>query len=53
VANFHLGAANAVSNFHLGSANAVPTCSEKYKCFVVVSSKISPFCHRFYSGCKI
>jgi hypothetical protein len=23
-------------------------------CFVVaISGKISPFCHRFYSGCKI
>ena len=37
------------SNCQFVAANAVPTCSEKYKCFVVAIS----FCHRFYSGCKI
>ena len=42
------------SNCQFVTANAVPTCSEKYKCIVVaISGKISPFCHRFYSGCKI
>jgi hypothetical protein len=49
--NFEFG---ALPNFQLGAANAVPTCSEKYKCIVVaISGKISPFCHRFYSDCKI
>ena len=47
---FQFGAANAVPKFQLGAANAMPNFQ-----FVVVaiSGKISPFCHRFYSGCKI